>query len=176
LRAARQQGRAHLPLAPRRIDSRPENFARGRPAGRQLDQIAREGVATPRFTLFLVSLFAALALVLAAIGTYGVMSYSVGQRIHEFGVRMALGARPSDVRSLVVSQGLRLALLGIALGIVSALALGRLVQSLLYGIKATDPLTFLVVSAVAIAIASLACYLPARRATAVDPMIALRSE
>lgn len=143
---------------------------------RQLDQIAREGVATPRFTLFLVSLFAALALVLAAIGTYGVMSYSVGQRIHEFGVRMALGARPSDVRSLVVNQGLRLALLGIALGIVSALALGRVVQSLLYGIKATDPLTFAVVSAVAIAIASLACYLPARRATSVDPMIALRSE
>ena len=143
---------------------------------RQLDQIAREGVATPRFALFLVSLFAALALVLAAIGTYGVMSYSVGQRIHEFGVRMALGAKPSDVRSLVVSQGLRLALLGIALGILSALALGRAVQSLLYGIKATDPITFLVVSLVAVAIASLACYLPARRATAVDPMIALRSE
>ncbi|HEV2690825.1 MAG TPA: FtsX-like permease family protein, partial [Bryobacteraceae bacterium] len=142
----------------------------------QMDQIAQAGVATPRFALFLVSLFASLALVLAAIGTYGVMSYSVGQRIHEFGVRMALGARPSDLRSLIVSQGLRLAVIGVALGIGGALALGRVVQSLLYGIKATDPLTFVVVSLLAVAIAGLACYVPARKATSVDPMVALRSE
>jgi predicted permease len=143
---------------------------------RQMDRIADAGVATPRFALFLVGLFAGLALLLAAIGTYGVMSYSVGQRVHEFGVRMALGAKPADVLSLVVRQGLRLALLGVALGIVSALALGRVLQSLLYGISAADPLTFAGVSLVAIAIVPLACYLPARRATAVDPMIALRSE
>ena len=143
---------------------------------RQMDRIADAGVATPRFALFLVSLFAFLALLLAAIGTYGVMSYSVSQRIHEFGVRMALGAKPSDVLSLVIRHGLRLALLGVALGIVSALALGRVLQSLLYGISAGDPLTFAAVSLIAIAMASLACYLPARRATGVDPMIALRSE
>jgi len=143
---------------------------------RQMDRIADAGVATPRFALFLVGLFAFLALSLAAIGTYGVMSYSVGQRIHEFGVRMALGAKPSDVVGLVVRQGLRLALLGVALGIVSALALGRVLQSLLYGISAGDPLTFAAVSFIAIAMAWLACYLPARRATGVDPMIALRSE
>jgi predicted permease len=143
---------------------------------RQMDSIADAGVATPRFALFLVSLFAFLALSLAAIGTYGVMSYSVSQRIHEFGVRMALGAKPSDVQSLVIRHGLRLALLGVALGIVSALALGRVLQSLLYGISAADPFTFAGVSLIAIAMASLACYLPARRATGVDPMIALRSE
>ena len=137
-------------------------------------------LATPRFELFLVGLFAGLALLRAAIGTYGVMSYSLGQRIHEFGVRMALGAKPADVLSLVVRQGLRLALrlalLGVALGILSALALGRVPQSLLYGISAADPLTFAGVSLIALAIVSLACYLPARRATAVDPMVALRSE
>jgi predicted permease len=143
---------------------------------RQMDRIADAGVATPRFALFLVALFAFLALSLAVIGTYGVMSYSVGQRIHEFGVRMALGAKPSDVVGLVVRQGLRLALAGVALGIVSALALGRVLNSLLYGISAGDPLTFTAVSFVAIAMAWLACYVPARRATGVDPMIALRSE
>jgi predicted permease len=143
---------------------------------RQMDRIADAGVAMPRFALFLVSLFAFLALSLAAIGTYGVMSYSVGQRIHEFGVRMALGAKPSDVVGLVVRQGLRLALVGVALGIISAFGLGRVLQSLLYGISAGDPLTFAAVSFVAIAMAWLACYLPARRATGVDPMIALRSE
>jgi len=143
---------------------------------RQLDRIAGGGVAMPRFALFLVGLFASLALVLAAIGTYGVMSYSVGQRIHEFGIRMALGAKPSDVRSLVIRHGLGLALVGVAIGIVSALALGRVLQSLLYGIGAGDPLTFVAVSIVAIAMSALACYVPARRATALDPMIALRSE
>jgi putative ABC transport system permease protein len=143
---------------------------------RQMDRIADAGMATPRFALFLVALFAFLALLLAAIGTYGVMSYSVGQRLHEFGVRIALGAKPSDVLGLVIIHGLRLALLGVVLGIVSALALGRVLQSLLYGISAGDPLTFAGVSIVAIAMASLACYLPARKATALDPMIALRSE
>ncbi len=143
---------------------------------RQMDRIADAGVAMPRFALFLVGLFAFLALLLAAIGTYGVMSYSVGQRIHEFGIRMALGAKPSDVRSLVVRQGLRLALVGVAIGIVSAFALGRVMQGLLYGTSAGDPLTFVAVSIVAIAMAALACYLPARRATSLDPMTALRSE
>ena len=141
-----------------------------------MDQIAAAGVATPRFALFLVSLFASLALVLAAIGTYGVMAYSASERTHEFGVRMALGAQRSDVLALILGKGMRLAVVGIALGIGGALALARVLQSLLYGVKATDPLTFAAVSLMATAIAALACYIPARRATSVDPMNALRSE
>lgn len=143
---------------------------------RLMDQIADASISTPRFALFLVGLFAALALTLAAIGMYGVISYSVNQRVHEFGLRMALGAKPWDVVRLVLGQGVRLALLGVAVGIVCALALGRVLRSLLYEVSAVDPLTFTWVSLVAIAITALACYLPARRATAADPMAALRSE
>jgi ABC-type antimicrobial peptide transport system permease subunit len=143
---------------------------------RLMDQVAEAGVATPRFALFLIGLFASLALVLAAIGTYGVMAYSASQRTHEFGVRMALGAQRSDVLALILGKGMRLATVGVALGIGGALALARVLQSLLYGVKATDPLTFVAVSLMATAIATLACYVPARRATSVDPVNALRSE
>ncbi len=143
---------------------------------RAMDDIADANVSTPRFALFLVALFAALALTLAAIGIYGVVSYSVSQRMHEFGLRMALGAKPGDVVRLVLRQGVKLALLGVVLGLVGALVLGRLLWSLLYQVSAADPMTFLLVSAIAIAIAALACYLPARRATAADPVNALRSE
>jgi predicted permease len=141
-----------------------------------MDNIADANVSTPRFALFLVALFAGLALTLAAIGIYGVISYAVSQRSHEFGLRMALGARPADVQRLVAGQGLKLASMGVALGLLGALALGRVMWSLLFEVSATDPATFISVAAAAIAVAALACYLPARRATAVDPANALRSE
>jgi predicted permease len=143
---------------------------------RPMDDIADANVSTPRFALFLVALFAGLALTLAAIGIYGVISYAVSQRTHEFGLRMALGAQAGDVRRLVLRQGVKLALPGVALGIVGALALGRVLSSLLYEVSAADPLTFTAVPVAAIAVAALACYLPARRATVVDPANALRSE
>jgi predicted permease len=143
---------------------------------RLMDQIADASVSTPRFALFLVVLFGGLALTLAAIGMYGVISYSVNQRTHEFGLRMALGAKPFDVLRLVLREGLQLALAGAALGIVGALALGRVLGSLLYEVGPADPVTFAAVSLIAIAIAALACYLPARRATNADPMASLRSE
>jgi predicted permease len=143
---------------------------------RLMDEIAGNSFSTARFALFLVALFAALAVTLAGIGIYGVISYSVGQRTHEFGLRMALGARPGDVIRQVMAQGVRLALGGIGLGIVAALALGRVLWSLLYQVSATDPLTFASVALAAIAIALLACYIPARRATTADPAAALRAE
>ncbi|MGA2738766.1 MAG: ABC transporter permease [Bryobacteraceae bacterium] len=143
---------------------------------RPMDDIADANVSTPRFALFLVALFAGLALALAAIGIYGVISYAVSQRTREFGLRMALGAQAGDVRRLVLRQGVNLALLGVALGLVGALALGRVLWSLLYQVRPADPATFVSVAALAIAVAALACYLPARRATAVDPANALRSE
>jgi predicted permease len=143
---------------------------------RLMDSIADASVSTPRFTLFLVALFASLAITLAAIGTYGVISYSVNQRIHEFGRRAALGAQPWDVMRLVLAQGFRLAGGGMVIGIAGALALGRVVRSLLYEVSATDPLTFVIVPLIALAVALLACYLPARRATRVDPAVALRTE
>jgi|HubBroStandDraft_1064217.scaffolds.fasta_scaffold11134_3 predicted permease len=143
---------------------------------RPMDDIADANVSTPLFALFLVAVFAALALTLAAIGIYGVISYAVSQRTREFGLRMALGAQAGDVRRLVLRQGVKLALAGVALGLVGALALGRVLWSLLYQVSAADPVTFASVAALAIAIAALACYLPARRATGVDPATALRSE
>jgi predicted permease len=143
---------------------------------RPMDDIADANVSTPRFALFLVALFAGLALTLAAIGIYGVISYAVSQRMQEFGLRMALGAQAGDVRRLVLRQGVKLALMGVALGLVGGLALSRVLWSLLYEVSAADPATFTAVSVTAIAVAALACYLPARRATAVDPANALRSE
>jgi ABC-type antimicrobial peptide transport system permease subunit len=143
---------------------------------RPMDDIADANVSTPRFTLFLVALFAGLALTLAAIGIYGVISYAVSQRSSEFGLRMALGAQATDVRRLVLRQGVRLALVGVMLGLLGALALGRVLRSLLFQVRATDPMTFAAVTAVAIVVALVACYLPARRATTVDPASALRAE
>jgi predicted permease len=135
-----------------------------------------ESLAARRFAMVLLAGFAALALLLAAIGLYSVMSYTVAQRTHEIGVRMALGARPGDVQRLVIWQGMRLTLVGLALGVGGALALTRLMESLLYGIKPTDPSTFLLVAAGLAAASALACWIPARRATRVDPMVALRHD
>jgi predicted permease len=143
---------------------------------RTMDQIADAGVATPRFAFLLVGLFAALAIVLAAIGTYGVIAYSVSQRIPEFGLRLALGAPPSGLLRLVLAQGAQLAVSGAVLGIVVALTLARVLRSMIYNVSPADPLTFTAVGLMVIGIALLACYLPARRATKANPMVALRAE
>jgi putative ABC transport system permease protein len=143
---------------------------------RTLPAVMSEAVATPRFRTFLLGVFAALALVLALVGIYGVMSYAVTQRTHEFGVRMALGAQGKDVLKLVVGHGMALALAGVLLGLVASFALTRVLAGLLYGVTPTDPLTFACVSLLLVAVALLACYVPARRAARVDPMVALRYE
>ena len=135
-----------------------------------------EAVAQPQLRTLLLSLFAALALVLASLGIYGVMSNSVAQRTHEIGVRMALGAGQSSVLRLVLSHGMRLTLLGIALGTAGAFALTRLMKSFLFHVTPTDPATFAEVALFLFLVALLASYIPARRATQVDPLVALRYE
>ena len=141
-----------------------------------MDDVVEKLVAPSRFKLELLGSFAVLALLLGAIGLYGVISYGVSERTHEIGVRMALGAERVNVLKLVMGQGFRLTLTGIGIGIVGALAMTRYLSSLLYGVKSTDPLTFVAVSLLLAAVALLASYLPARRATKIDPMVALRYE
>jgi putative ABC transport system permease protein len=141
-----------------------------------MEQRISDSVAPRRFNMFLLGLFAVLALILAAIGIYGIMAFSVGQRTHEIGVRMALGARSSDVLKLVLRNGLGLALIGIVLGLAIAFAATRVLSTLLYGVSATDPMTFFGEALLLAFVALLACYIPARRATKVDPLEALRYE
>jgi putative ABC transport system permease protein len=143
---------------------------------RTMDQLIETALAPRRFVMTVLSVFAGLAVTLAAVGAYGVISYSVSQRTHEIGVRMALGAQPSDIRRMVVSQGVTLGIAGIGLGMIGAAALTRLMSGLLYGITPTDPFTFSSIPAILFIVVAVGSYGPARKATRVDPMIALRCD
>ena len=141
-----------------------------------IDQYVADSVSPRRFNAMLLAIFASLALILASVGIYGVMAYSVTQRTHEIGIRVALGAQSSQVIKLVIGRGMSLVLVGVMIGLAGALWLTRVMTSLLYGVSATDPTTFAVVAALLVAVALMASYIPARRATKIDPMISLRCE
>jgi ABC-type antimicrobial peptide transport system permease subunit len=143
---------------------------------RTMDQVSLDSTARQNFNLLLLGIFAAMALLLAAIGIYGVMSYSVGQRTHEIGIRGALGASRSDILSLVLKQAVHVAIAGIAVGIPATFGLTRFLRAQLFGVTATDPLTFAAVPAILLVVALAAAYLPALRASRVDPITALRQE
>jgi len=143
---------------------------------RTMNQVLATSIASRRLSMILFSLFAAIALALVTVGIYGVIAYSVTQRTHEIGIRIALGAQTRDVLKIIVGQGMMLTLIGIATGLIGAFAVMRVMSSLLFGVSASDPITFACVTLLLIAVALLACYIPARRATKVDPMIALRYE
>ena len=143
---------------------------------RTMGDIRAESVASERLNLTLLSLFAGIALVLSIVGIYGVMSYSVTQRTHEIGIRMAIGASRADVFKMILGHGMKLALLGVGVGLVGAFALTRLMATMLFGVEPTDATTFASIAVLLIGIALLACYLPGRRATKVEPTISLRYE
>jgi ABC-type antimicrobial peptide transport system permease subunit len=143
---------------------------------RTLDDIASESVSQPRFLMTLLAVFGGAALALAAIGVYGVISHSVAQRTNEVGIRMALGAASTTVTGMIVRQGMGLALLGIIAGVVASIVASRLLTGFLFNVQSTDPMTFVSVVGVIFIVVLLACYIPARRASRVDPLVALRTE
>jgi ABC-type antimicrobial peptide transport system permease subunit len=160
------------------VRERVRGVDRDQPVGnvKTMEAWLAESVASRRFSVLLLAAFALVAAVLAALGIYGVVSYGVAQRTHELGLRIALGARRADVLRLVIRQGMKMTLVGAAVGLAAALALTRVMSGLLYGVSATDPSVYAAVSLLVAAVAFLACYVPARRATRVDPMEALRHE
>jgi ABC-type antimicrobial peptide transport system permease subunit len=141
-----------------------------------MQEIVAGSVAKQRMAMYLLTAFSSLALLLSAVGIYGVISYLAGQRTHEIGIRVALGASRADVLRLVLGEGMRIALVGVGVGIVAALGLTRLLTQIIYGVGANDPVTFAGVAILLTAVALLACYLPARRAMRVDPIVVLRYE
>ena len=141
-----------------------------------MEQLVASSVARPRFTMLLTSIFSATALLLAAVGLYAVLAYSVTRRVHEVGIRMALGASGSNVQWMIVFDGMKLVAIGGVLGLGAAFALTRVLRSLLFNVTVTDPATFVIVPAVVVGVAALASYLPARRAASLDPTTALRHE
>jgi putative ABC transport system permease protein len=141
-----------------------------------MDEILAESVATRRFSMYLFAAFALIALGLAAIGIYGVMAQSVTQRVQEIGVRMALGARPKDILSMILGQGTWLTVIGVIAGLTGAMIVSRFLRALLFGVQPIDPITYVAVTLVLIVVALFASYIPARRAAKVDPMVALRYE
>jgi putative ABC transport system permease protein len=143
---------------------------------RTMNEIRSESVAPERLNLTLLSIFAGIALVLAVVGIYGVMSYTVTQRTHEIGIRMAIGAQPKDVFRMVIGQGMMLALIGVAFGLVGAFGLTRLMTTMLFGVAPTDPVTFAAIAVLLAGVSLVACYIPGRRATKVDPVVSLRYE
>jgi putative ABC transport system permease protein len=143
---------------------------------RTMDERITRSLSGRRFNMVMLGVFAVLALTLAAVGIYGIVAYSVTERTHEIGVRLALGAQRRDVVAMVVRHGMLMALAGTGVGLTAAFAVVRVMSELLYGISAADPATFIVIPVLLLAVALAACYIPARRATRVDPMIALRAE
>jgi putative ABC transport system permease protein len=141
-----------------------------------MGSLVSDSLSSRRFAMVVLGFFACTAMLLAAIGIYGVMAYFVNQRVREIGIRMALGARRMDVLKVVVSRGMTLALVGVGVGVLASLAMTRLIAGLLFGVGAADPLTLAIFTGLLVAVALLANYIPARRATKVDPMVALRYE
>ena len=158
--------------AKREVESIPDSRAVS--AIKTMDEYVSDAMADTGFALLLLGILAFVALVLCAVGLYGVIAYSVNQRVAEIGIRMSLGAQPSDILKMVISKGLILTLIGVAIGVAGSFFVTRLMTGMLFQVKTTDPVTFIGVSVLLMIIGLIACYIPARRATKVDPMVALR--